>query len=420
MLRGRSIVVGVSGGIAAYKACELVRRLKDGGASVIVVMTAAATEFVTPLTFEVLSGNPVVRDLWGRQREPFEVPKTTAARVRGRVAHVDVAEAADALVIAPATADLIARLVHGEAPDALTTVALATRAPLVVCPAMDLEMWKNAATQENVRTLRSRGVRLVGPESGSLASGLEGPGRLATVESIVEALDLALDRRQSLKGVNVLVTAGRTEEPLDPVRVLTNRSSGRMGFALAEAARDRGALVTLVAGETSVEPPGGVTLQRVHTAVELERAVLAAAAHADLVLMAAAVADYRPIRPSNEKIKRTSAIMTVKLAPNPDVLARAAAKRKKGQVFVGFALETTSGLKNARAKLARKRIDLVVLNAPADSLGLETNRVTLVDRTTARELEVMTKREAAEHILDRALALRTSAGPRSPARRKGK
>ena len=420
MLRGRTIVVGVSGGIAAYKACELVRRLKDGGASVIVVMTAAATEFVTPLTFEVLSGNPVVRDLWGRQREPFEVPKTTAARVRGRVAHVDVAEAADALVIAPATADLIARLVHGEAPDALTTVALATRAPLVVCPAMDLEMWKNAATQENVRTLRSRGVRLVGPESGSLASGLEGPGRLATVESIVEALDLALDRRQSLKGVNVLVTAGRTEEPLDPVRVLTNRSSGRMGFALAEAARDRGALVTLVAGETSVEPPGGVTLQRVHTAVELERAVLAAAAHADLVLMAAAVADYRPIRPSNEKIKRTSAIMTVKLAPNPDVLARAAAKRKKGQVFVGFALETTSGLKNARAKLARKRIDLVVLNAPADSLGLETNRVTLVDRTTARELEVMTKREAAEHILDRALALRTSAGPRSPARRKGK
>jgi phosphopantothenoylcysteine decarboxylase/phosphopantothenate--cysteine ligase len=410
MLRGRTIVVGVSGGIAAYKACELVRRLKEGGASVIVVMTAAATEFVTPLTFETLSGNPVVRDLWGRQHEAFEVPKTATMRLRGRVAHVDVAEVADAMVIAPATADLMARLVHGEAPDALTTTVLATRAPLVVCPAMDLEMWKNAATQENVRTLRSRGVRLVGPDSGALASGLEGPGRLAAIDAIVEAVDLALDRRKSLEGVHVLVTAGRTEEPLDPVRVLTNRSSGRMGFALAEAARDRGAHVTLVAGETSVEPPGGVTLQRIHTAVEMERAVMAAAAHADLVLMAAAVADYRPIRPREEKIKRTGATMTVELAPNPDVLARAAAKRHKGQLFVGFALETTHGLKNAREKLARKRIDLVVLNAPADSLGLDTNRVTLVDRTGARELEVMTKREAAEHILDRSIELRTGAG----------
>lgn len=422
MLRGRTIVVGVSGGIAAYKACELVRRLKDAGADVIVVMTPAAAEFVTPLTFEALSGNPVVKGLWGSQRVRFELPKTSARRMRGRVEHVDVAEAADGMVIAPATADLIARLAHGEAPDALTAVALALRTPLVVCPAMDLEMWRHAATQDNLRTLRSRGVLQVGPEEGPLASGLSGPGRLADTPTIVAAIERALERRTSMKGTRVLVSAGRTEEPIDPVRVLTNRSSGRMGFALAEAARDRGADVTLVSGESSVEPPQGVKLVRVHTAAEMERAVLAAAPKSDLVLMAAAVADYRPTRERRDKIKRQAATLSLELAPNPDILARAASRRRSGQVFVGFALETSAGLRNAREKLVRKRLDLVVLNRAADSLGRITNRVTLVARGGAIKLPEMIKRDVAEHILDRALELRRgrSAGARARgARRRG-
>ena len=423
MLRGRTVVVGVSGGIAAYKACELVRRLREGGASVIVVMTPAAAEFVTPLTFETLSGNPVVRDLWGSQRVALDVPAETAKKVRGQVGHVDVAEAADCLVIAPATADLIARLTHGVAPDVLTAVALASRAPLVICPAMDLEMWQNPATRENVRTLAARGAILVGPADGALASGLSGPGRLAEIATIVEAVEHAVARRGSLAGVHVLVSAGRTEEPIDPVRVLTNRSSGKMGFALAEAARDRGAKVTLVAGAASVEPPGGVTLERVTTAVEMERAVMAAAREADVVLMAAAVSDYRAIRTRAEKIKRGSSTFTLELAPNPDILARAALGRRPGQVFVGFALETSQGEKNARLKLEKKRIDLVVLNAPGDSLGKDTNRVTLIDRGGTEKLSVLSKREVAERVLDRALALRggrAKTGARSRARRGAK
>jgi len=406
MLRGRTVVVGVSGGIAAYKSCELVRRLKEGGASVIVVMTSAAAEFVTPLTFETLSGNPVVRDLWKRPRGAPDVPPAAAKKMRGNVAHVDVAEAADCLVIAPATADLIARLAQGVAPDALTTVALACRAPLVICPAMDLEMWKHAATRANVRTLAARGAMIVGPAEGALASGLTGAGRMVEVPEILEAVEHALERRGSLAGARVLVSAGRTEEAIDPVRVLTNRSSGRMGFALAEAARDRGADVTLVAGEASVEPPQGVTLVRVTSAREMERAISAAAPQADFVLMTAAVSDYRPIRARAEKIKRDASTFTLELAPNPDILARIAAARRPGQVFVGFALETSSGAKNARAKLEKKGIDLVVLNAPGDSLGRETNRVTLIDRRSSEDLPVLAKREVAERILDRVVALR--------------
>jgi len=409
MLRGRTIVVGVSGGIAAYKACELVRRLKDAGAAVIVAMTPAAAEFVTPLTFEALSGNPVVHGLWGSQRVKFDLPKDAARKMRGRIEHVDVAEAADAIVIAPATADLIARLAHGEAPDALTAIALAGRTPLVICPAMDLEMWRHAATQENLGTLRSRGALQIGPEAGALASGLAGPGRLAATEAILEGLERALERRASMKGLRVLVSAGRTEEPLDPVRVLTNRSSGRMGFALAEAARDRGAEVTLVAGEASIDPPQRVKLERVRTALEMEREVLRAAPHADLVLMAAAVADYRPIRARREKIKREAATFTVELTPNPDILARAAARRRRGQVFVGFALETSQGLKHAREKLVRKNLDLVVLNAPAESLGRATNRVTLVARRGIEKLPELVKRDVAECVLERALELRRGA-----------
>ena len=419
MLRGRTIVVGVSGGIAAYKACELVRWLRTEGAAVIVVMTPAACEFVTPLTFQALSGNPVVRDLWGDQRPGFELPSAASRKVGGHVEHVDVAEAADCVVIAPATADLMARLVHGEAPDALTAVALATRAPLVVCPAMDLEMWRREATRENVRALRRRGAILVDPESGPLASGLVGPGRLARLEAIAEAIERAVARRESLKGLRVLVGSGRTEEPIDPVRVLTNRSSGRMGFALAEAARDRGAEVTLVTGPASLEPPEGVTLERVTTAAEMERAMEKAATRADVVLMAAAVADYRPARAAREKIKRSREPMTLALEPTRDILARLTASRRRGQVVVGFALETSRGLERARGKLEAKRLDLVVLNAPADSLGRETNRVTLVDARAHQRLPELSKREVADHILDRVLALRGRAKTAKGAARAG-
>ena len=408
-MRGRTVVVGVSGGIAAYKACELVRWLRTEGAAVIVVMTPAACEFVTPLTFQALSGNPVVRDLWGDQRPGFDLPPKSARKVRGHVEHVDVAETADCVVIAPATADLIARLVHGEAPDALTAVALASRAPLVICPAMDLEMWRSEATRANIQKLRDRGAVIVGPDSGPLASGLVGPGRLVALDAIGAAITRALVRRESLRGLSVLVGAGRTEEPIDPVRVLTNRSSGRMGFALAAAARDRGAAVTLVAGPTSIEPPEGVTLLRVSTAAEMERAMEKAAPAADVVLMAAAVADYRPASAGKEKLKRGAAPLTLTLTPTRDILARLTAARRRGQVMVGFALETSRGLERARAKLRAKGLDLVVLNAPADSLGRDTNRVTLVEARTQVKLPELSKREVAEHILDRVLALRGGA-----------
>ena len=405
MLRGRTVVVGVSGGIAAYKACELVRWLTQRKAAVIVVMTPAAAEFVTPLTFQALSGNPVVGGLWGDQGPEFKLPHVSLRRMGGRVEHVDVAEAADCLVIAPATADLIARLVHGEAPDALTAVALASRSPLVVCPAMDAEMWRHPATRANLGLLRARGAAIVGPESGALASGLEGPGRLAGIEAIGAAVERAVERRTAMRGLKVMVSAGRTEEPLDPVRVITNRSSGRMGVALAEAARDRGAEVALVAGAMSVEPPAGVRVVAVSTAAEMERAVLAEARKADLVVMAAAVADYRPARREPGKIKRGAEPMTLELEPNPDILARAAAARRPGQVFVGFALEMAPGMRRAREKLAAKRLDLVVLNDPREAIGRETNRVTLVEARASRRFPELPKREAADRILDRALEL---------------
>jgi phosphopantothenoylcysteine decarboxylase/phosphopantothenate--cysteine ligase len=406
VLRGRTIVVGVSGGIAAYKACELVRWLQAEGATVVVVMTAAAAEFVTPLTFEALSGNPVVRSLWGDQKPTFALPERAARKVRGRVEHIDLAEAADAVVIAPATADLMARLVHGEAPDALTALVLASRAPLVVCPAMDVEMWRHPATRANLESLRRRGVTIVGPESGALASGLEGPGRLAAIETIGAAVARLMARRGSLEGVRVLVGAGRTEEPLDPVRVLTNRSSGRMGVALAEAARERGAQVTLVAGPMSVEPPGGVEVVAVRTAAEMEAAMNRAADQAQVVVMAAAVADYRPARARASKIERGAGGLTLELTPNPDILAGLSARRRPGQVLVGFALETSGGAARARRKLAAKGVDLMVLNTVREGLGGDTNRITLVERRRTRTLPVMTKREVADAIFERALELR--------------
>ena len=415
MLRDRVVVVGVSGGIAAYKACELVRRLRDRGATVLVVMTPAACEFVTPLTFQALTGNPVVTTLWGDQRPRFELPVESRPRVRGHIEHVDVAEAADVLLIAPATADLMARLAHGEAPDALTTLVLATPAPRVIAPAMDVEMWRDAATQANVRTLRARGFRFVGPDDGALASGLSGPGRLAEVDAILGEVEATLRLRTSMKGLRVLIGAGRTEEPLDPVRVLTNRSSGRMGFALAEAARDRGADVTVVAGPVSVDPPHGVHVTHVITALQMQRAMSEAAERADVVVMAAAVADYRPARPSAQKLKRTGEALTVTFEPNPDILAGLGSRKRASQTLVGFALETQDGVANARKKLAAKSADLIVLNSPESGIGSETNQVTLVEAFGAVELPETSKREVAERILDRVLELRGASGGGSPA-----
>ena len=412
MLRDRVVVVGVSGGIAAYKACELVRRLRERGAAVLVVMTKAACEFVTPLTFQALSGNPVVTELWGDQRPRFQLPLESLGKVRGHVEHVDVAEAADVVVLAPATADLMARLTHGEAPDALTSLVLATTAPCVIAPAMDLNMWQAAATQDNVRTLRSRGFRFVGPDSGPLASGLSGPGRLAEVSAIVEEVEAALRVRASMKGLRVLISAGPTEEPLDPVRMLTNRSSGRMGFALAEAARDRGAEVTVVAGGVSVEPPHGVQITHVTTALQMERAMRERAGRAHVVVMAAAVADYRPARTSAKKLKRDGGALTVTFEPNPDILAGLGSVKPKGQTLVGFALETENGVENARTKLAAKRADLIVLNSPEEGIGGGTNSVTLVEARSTVELPQSSKREVAERIFDRVLELRGDAGAR--------
>jgi len=416
-LEGRTVLVGVSGGIAAYKACELVRWLRTRGASVVVIMTAAAAEFVTALTFQTLSGNPVVRGLWGDQAPSFSLPPRARGKLRGTVEHVDVAEAADALVLAPATADLMARMVHGVAPDALTTVVLASRAPLVVCPAMDVEMWLKPVTQANVRALRARGAVIVGPEDGPLASGLSGPGRLAAIETIGATVERVVARRESLEGVRVLVSAGRTEEPLDPVRMLTNRSSGRMGFALAEAARDRGADVTLVIGATSLDPPHGVSLVPVKTAIEMQQAMRSNAASADVVLMAAAVADYRPARAARDKIKRGPGSMTLALEPNPDILAGLGRARRPGQVLVGFALETRDGVAHANKKLREKRVDLIALNSPKHGLGRETNQVTLIEASAVTPLAEMAKREVAEHILDRVIGLRGGARRRAAARR---
>jgi phosphopantothenoylcysteine decarboxylase/phosphopantothenate--cysteine ligase len=411
MLRDRVVVVGVSGGIAAYKACELVRRLRDRGATVLVVMTKAACEFVTPLTFQSLTGNPVVTDLWGEQRPRFNLPLESVGKVRGHVEHVDVAEAADAVVLAPATADLMARMVHGEAPDALTTFLLATAAPVVVAPAMDMQMWRAPATQANVRVLRARGLRFVGPDDGPLASGLTGPGRLADVAAIVEAVEGSLRLRTSMKGLRVLIGAGphggaagpgaRADESFE-------RSDGfRAGRGGARSRRpgDRGR------GPVSVDAPAGVDVVSVTTALQMERAMTERGPKANVVIMAAAVADYRPARPSPQKIKRDGGSpLEIKLEPNPDILAGLGAAKKKEQIVVGFALETNDGVENARKKLAAKNADLIVLNTPEEALGSDTNLVTLVEARAVTELPEASKREVAEHILDRVMELRGDTG----------
>jgi phosphopantothenoylcysteine decarboxylase/phosphopantothenate--cysteine ligase len=393
---GKEIILGVTGSIAAYKAVELLREITRRGAGVTVVMTESAQRFATPLTFETLSRRPVLTDLFTLDYEK-------------RIGHVAAGEQADLLVVAPATAHTIAKFAHGLADDFLTNLYLASTCPLLVAPAMDREMYAHPSVQENLSRLKARGVTLVEPEYGELASGLVGQGRLADLPVILQAMEAVLRLRQDLAGESVLVTAGPTQEPLDPVRYLSNRSSGRMGFAIAEAARDRGATVILVSGPTALPTPSGVERADVTTAEEMRAAVFRHYAQATVLIMAAAVADYRPATSAPQKMKKREA-MTVDLVRNPDILAEAG-QQKGAKLLVGFAAETEDLLQNAQEKLQKKNLDLIVANDIRVGFAGEINKVTLLDRQGhIEELPALPKREVADHILDRVIALRRNTG----------
>jgi len=396
-LTGREIVLGVTGGIAAYKSAELVSRLRHLGAHVSVIMTQNATEFVTPLTFRTLSSNEVAVDT-------FRAPEYW------NVEHVALAKRAEVFVIAPATANILAKMAHGIADDMLSTTVLATGAPVLVAPAMNTGMWNAAATRENVRILRERGVHFVGPDSGLLACGDSGAGRMSEPAEIVEAIDRILNPKRDLAGLKVMVTAGATRERLDPVRFLTNDSSGKMGFALAEAARDRGAEVTLVKGSTSVPPPEGVRILDVESTEDLLETVTAEAKDQDVIIQAAAPADYRPAEVSPVKIKKKRGEeFLLRMVETPDVAKAVAAGKRPGQTLVGFAAETDHLRENARAKLERKGLDLIVANdvtLPGAGFGTDTNIATVITAEKVEERPLQSKRALAEDILDRVFALR--------------
>jgi len=394
------VALGVTGGVAAYKAAELVRLLQDKGLEVQVVMTRSAREFVTPLTFAALSGRKVITELFGGGEPNLE----------SAIEHIAVAQSIDALVIAPATADIIARIAQGIADDFLTTLVLASTVPLMVAPAMNVNMWENAATQQNLQTLRARGARVIDPDEGYLACGMMGAGRLASVDSIARVVFETLGIREDLQGETVLVTAGGTEEPLDAVRYIGNRSSGKMGYALAEASRRRGARVLLVTGPTSVEAPGGVVVERVRTAEEMAEKVQSHLGETSVVLMAAAVADFRPTEVRPEKIKKQQGPLTLMLEPTRDILSEIAVRRRPNQIVVGFAAETDHVVENAAAKLQTKRLDLVVANdVTQEGAGFETdtNIVTLLFADGRRKpLERMSKLDVAYRVLDEVVGLR--------------
>ena len=406
MLAGRTVVLGVSGGIAAYKAAEIVRWLKKEGAAVVVVMTKAAKEFISPVTLATLSGNPVLDDLWApNQALTFARPKARTSAVE----HIEVADAADLVIVAPATADLIGKAANGLADDMVTTVLLATRAPVVYAPAMNVQMLEHPAVQANLATLARRGAVFADAETGDLACGWEGRGRLASLEAIAQACERALGggRAGALSGRRVVVTAGPTVEALDPVRALTNHSSGKMGYALAEACRDLGAQVTLLSGPTALAAPAGITTVAIRSARDLAKALEAALAKADALVMAAAVADYRPAKAAAQKIKRGTGALTLELVPNPDLLRTT--PRPRGLKVVGFALETENELAAARRKLVAKKCDLLVLNNPTkqgSALGGDTNEITILDAQGGVEhLPVLAKRAAADRVAQRLAAL---------------
>lgn len=399
------IALGVTGGVAAYKAAELVRRLQAEQFDVEVVMTRGAQQFVTPLTFAALTGHKVITEM-------FSAPEGEPANVESAIEHIAVAQRIDLLLVAPATAGVIARLAGGIADDFLTTLYLATRAPVLIAPAMNVHMWEHPATQENVARLRARGVGVIDPDEGYLACGMTGAGRLASHESIVQAVRRALAGRRDLEGETVLVTAGPTCEDIDPIRYLTNRSSGRMGFAVAERASARGARVILVTGPTSLPAPPGVERVPVRSAEQMWRAVDGSFESCTIVVMAAAVADYRPAMQSPQKIKRGAPRLTLELELAPDILA-ALGPRKGNRVVVGFAAETERVAEHARRKLAAKPVDLIVANdvtGEGAGFDVDTNIVSLFARDGREQpLPRMTKSEVADRIFDEVLRLKALA-----------
>ena len=393
------VALGVSGGIAAYKAAEIVRLLQEREIRVQVIMTQAAQEFVRPLTFAALSGEKVITGMFDAgNAEP---------NIDSAVEHIAVAQSIDALLVAPATSDILAKFAQGIANDFLTTLYLATTAPVVVAPAMNMNMWSHPATQANLEILRKRGVKIVEPDSGYLACGMVGPGRLAANEAIVAAVLQALGSAQDLAGETVLITAGPTRERIDPVRYLTNRSSGRMGYALAEAALRRGAHVQLVSGPTSVMPPEAAEVMRVETAEQMRDAVLQLLPQATIVIKTAAVSDYRPKSAAGQKLKRTGP-MSLELEPTADILAELAGK-KTNQLIVGFAAETENVLENARKKLARKSLDAIVVNdVSREGIGFDSDRnaVTILTHDEVVDIPETTKWEVAQRVLDQVVRLR--------------
>ncbi|MDZ7261862.1 MAG: bifunctional phosphopantothenoylcysteine decarboxylase/phosphopantothenate--cysteine ligase CoaBC [candidate division KSB1 bacterium] len=392
LFHGKNILIGITGGIAAYKTCEIVRELKKLGAEIRVVMTKAAQHFVTPLTFETLSEHPVLCELF--PEKPIE-----AAPI-----HIKLARWPHAILVCPATANSIGKVANGIADDLLSTLIMAATVPIIFCPAMNQDMYQNPVVQENIRKLQALNYVFVEPEQGSLACGEQGWGRLAEKQTIIDTLKKVLLTTSELSGKRVLVTAGRTEELIDPVRMITNFSSGKMGFALAEAAALRGAEVTLVSGPTELKPYCWVNYRKVRTASEMAQVVREEFGATDILIMAAAVADFRPKMIAPEKIKKDQARLVLELEKTDDILHEAG-QNKGHRILVGFALETEPGLENARAKLQQKNLDLIVWNNPLEQgagFGWDTNKVTLIDRWgTSEDLPLMSKRQVAERILDK-------------------
>ena len=396
MLTDKTIVLGITGSIAAYKAAEIASKLTGDDAKVEVIMTEAATKFITPLTLRSITHRPVVTDMFEPASE-FSLE------------HISLAEAADVVLIAPATANVIAKLAAGIADDMLCCTVLATEAPVIVAPAMNVNMFQNSITQDNLAKLKARGFTIVDPAYGRLASGKIGWGRLTKVEKIIDTVQQVLDRRRDLVGKRIVVTAGGTQEPIDPVRHIGNRSSGKMGYAMAEAARDRGAAVSLITAPTSLPEPVGIKLTHIKTAIQMKDAVTKTMAQVDALIMAAAVADYQPKRVVKTKIKKEkSSSLTLELARTPDILTEV----KGGFLKVGFAAESENLVANARRKLEKKQLDLIVANDITDSssvFGADTNKVTLIDRNGKMDkLPLLTKREVADRILDKVVGLLSS------------
>lgn len=388
MLTNKTVVLGVAGSIASYKAADLASKLTQAGAKVDVVMTESAVKFISPITFRAVTNRPVITGMWDAISE-------------SGIDHITLAESADAVVIAPATANLIAELVAGIADDSLTCTVLATKAPVIIAPAMHTGMWRNPVTQENVEKLKSRNFIFVEPGYGYLASGCIGEGRLADTDAIIGTIQQVIGRTGSLAGKKVVVTAGGTREPIDPVRFIGNRSSGKMGYAVAEAARDRGANVVLVAGATILPDPAGIDVKHIETAAQMKTAVDKAVAGADVLIMAAAVADFKPEISVSQKIKKSDGKMTLPLVLTPDILAEV----KGGFLKVGFAAETQDLLHNAKSKMRAKQLDLIVANdvsSPDSGFEVDTERATFISSDLQEEtLPLMTKKEVASRLMDR-------------------